>query len=304
MGDRSGLRSHSRRTRVKLDTKSESYRTGNCKSSEERWTRLRRREARRARVVELNDHTTTTPAPSTIGSGRTVTSRTQPRTNSVRRSGTRRRARTSQRRARPRAVLAESALTSADLPPPIRIVLGSAGELPPGSLYMERSFGLHGEPEVWSNPCRSHGTDAGAHEEAVREYRERLWSPAGKWLRLGFFHLINRRCACHCAARLPCHIDALQDAFPRLTPDRSSMGCLLPELGKTSARWLTWAWGLPPHGKWKHGSTEPGGAAKPVAFPALISLTTRSHDPSWPRLRCKERRTCMPWSYGPAKTRG
>ena len=62
----------------------------------------------------------------------------------------------------PLRVQAERALPPADPPPPIRIVLGSGGELPPGSLYMERSFGLHGEPEGRGTPCRSHGTDAGS----------------------------------------------------------------------------------------------------------------------------------------------
>ena len=147
----------------------------------------------------------------------------------------------------------------------------------------------------------------------MREYRERLWSPDGKWLRLGFFHLINRHCACHCAAHLPCHIDALQDAFPRLIPDRSTFwrlanldGLSLAEAGlhiRAHLGWLTRAWDCLHMG---NGSTAaPSGRRSEAFFPfsALISLATRSHDP-WVRLRYKERRTCTPWSYGPAKTRG
>ena len=146
---------------------------------------------------------------------------------------------------------------------------------------MGRFFGRHGQPKGWGNPCRSHGSDAGAHEEAVRELRERLCSPAGKWHRLGFCRLVGRRCACHCAAHLPCHIDALQDTYPRLVPHRAAFwrplkldGLSLAEAGlriRSHVSWLTWAWRLPPHGKWKHDTTEREAQRSLLPFPLFSS---------------------------------
>ena len=120
----------------------------------------------------------------------------------------------------------------------------SSWDLPANSsriaVHVGRSFGPLGQPEGWGNPCRSHGPDAGAHEEAVRETRERLWSPAGKWLHLGFYHLISRCCDCHCAAHLSCHVDALLDAFLRLAPRRAAFMRLLKLDGLSLASWFNY----------------------------------------------------------------
>ena len=169
----------------------------------------------------------------------------------------------------------------------IRIVLGANGQLPPGALYMGRSVGPNGQPKGWENACRSHGPDAAAHAEAVSQFRERLWSPAGKWHRLGMYHLIKRRCGCHCAAHLPCHVDALLDAFLRLTTRRAAFmrlpkldGLSLPEAGlhlRAHVEWLAKALGLGPHGKWKLDGTERE-AQRRMLFSVLFCIARRSHD--------------------------
>ena len=97
MDDCSALGSHSRRTRAKLDTKSES----DCGS----------RRSHKGMAF-----------------------------GGVEPEGEQEQAKEGQEQLKTQA---ESALPTAEPPPPIRIVLGLAGELPPGSLFMGRSSGSH-----------------------------------------------------------------------------------------------------------------------------------------------------------------
>ena len=231
-----------------------------------------------------NDHTSAV-APSTNGSGRTASTRTQPRRDAVRRSGTRRRrhepAKEGQEQGQEQLrVQAESALPSAD---PIRNVLGSAGELLPGSLYMGRSFGPHGQPEG----C-SHGPDAGEHGEAVREYRERHQLRNGSAAVLVIarpIFLVTSTGRLPASHSRPCHVWRL--------PKLGGLSLAVAALHiRAHVGWLTWAWGLLPRGKWK---------AAPSGRRSEACCLFRSHLPRhaiprlqtwpWPRLRYKERRT-------------
>ena len=237
-------------------------RSGSCRRSVGSWSRLRQVAARPACQVNLTGETWTFPARWADGSGRTATNRMSPRRNGARRSG-----------ARKEAGKSKGSLKFIQVPHVHR-----QSRHPQFELCWEPMVNYLCERCTWSvlsAPTTSLKVEAIRVEVTAQTlFREHC---------LGVYHLINRRCGCHCAAHLPCHVDGLLDAFLRLAPRRAAFmrvpkldGLSLAETGlhlRAHVRMDRLDTGIA--STWENGSTTTASGRHSVACYLFRSLFSR-----------------------------
>ena len=82
-------------------------------------------------------------------------------------------------------------------------------ELPPHSIYMERSWCSYGTPSGCGNPFKAETCAEQSRAAVVEKYREYLRSPSGRWLRYRLHELVGKKCFCHCSLDEVCHVDEI-----------------------------------------------------------------------------------------------
>ena len=82
-------------------------------------------------------------------------------------------------------------------------------ELPPHSVYMERSWSSHGNPGGWGNSFEGETRTEQSRAAVELRYREYLRSPSGRWVRYRLHELVGKKCFCHCSLDEVCHVDEI-----------------------------------------------------------------------------------------------